>query len=372
MGKRAFRQLTERDRVLISHLKGRGLSLAEIARRVGKNKSTISRELKRNADVVSPEEKLFWFKIRNLISDDELEKLLSAMRPCDRRELQKTSIHWSARDAQSRRNQRLWEANQKRRRKKPETRRWVVGKFKQGWSPEQIAGRSKIDAPEPVSHEYVYSMLYRDKKRGGRLHRLLKRYRKRKQRFGARTYPSGPVIPNRVGIEDRPAIVDSRSRLGDCEGDLIVGYRQSGYVLSLIDRKSKFIVLRKLRTKRAQGVGRQLERGLRRLGGASTLTLDNGSEFCAHERLSQSTGVRVYFAHPYCSSERGSIENANGLVRYFLPKKTSFAKLSQTELNRIQDLLNHRPRKCLGYLTPHEVHSKKSPIRPNPSVAFDS
>ena len=372
MGKRAFKQLTERDRVLISHLKNRGLSLSEIARRVGKDKSTISRELKRNADVVTAEDRLFWVKVRNCWFDEDVELYLAKLPPLHRERLEETTRHWSARDAQARRNQRLWEANQKRRRKKPETRRWVVDQLKRGWAPEQISGRSKIDGPEPVSHEYVYAMIYRDKKRGGRLHRLLKRYRKRKQRFGARQYPSGPVIPNRIGIEARPAIVDSRSRLGDCEADLIVGYRQSGYVLSLIDRKSKFIVLRKLRTKRKQGVRKQLERGLRRLGGAHTLTLDNGSEFCAHESLSQATGVRVYFAHPYCSSERGSIENANGLVRYFLPKKTSFSRLNQTELNRIQNLLNHRPRKCLGYLTPNEVHSKKLPIRPNPSVAFDT
>lgn len=372
MGNRAFKQLTARDRVLISHLKGRGLSLSEIARRVGKNKSTISRELKRNADVVTLEDRLFWLRIRNCWLDEEVEKYLAELPAVHRKRLTQTTTHWSARDAQARRDQRLWQANQSRRRKRPETRAWVVRKLRQGWAPEQIAGRSKIDAPEPVSHEYVYAMIYRNKKRGGHLHRLLKRYRKRKQRFGNRQYPTRTIIPHRVGIEERPAIVDSRSRLGDCEGDLIVGYRQSGYVLSLIDRKSRFIVLRKLKTKRKHGVCHQLERGLHRLGGAHTLTLDNGSEFCAHERLSQTTGVRVYFAHPYCSSERGSIENANGLVRCFLPKKTSFSKLTQTELNRIQDLLNHRPRKCLGYLTPAEVHSKKVSIRPDPSVAFVS
>ena len=368
MGNRAFRQLTERDRVLISHLKNRGLSLSEIGRRVGKDKSTISRELKRNARAVTAEDRLFWIKVQNLWFDEDLERYLSTLSKYQREELTKTTLDWTARDAQARHNFRRWESNQKRRRKKPETRRWVVKKLKLRWSPEQIAGRSKIEAPEPVSHEYVYSMLYRDKKRGGRLYRLLKRFRKRKQRFGARAYPPGPIIPNRVGIEHRPAIVDTRTRLGDCEGDLIVGYRQSGYVLSLIDRKSKFIALRKLRTKRKEGVRKQLEQALRCLGGALTLTLDNGSEFSAHEALSQATKVSVYFAHPYCSSERGSIENANGLVRYFLPKKTSFSKLTQTELNRIQDLLNHRPRKCLDYLTPAEVHSRKSPNPPRPAL----
>jgi IS30 family transposase len=102
----------------------------------------------------------------------------------------------------------------------------------------------------------------------------------------------------------------------------------------------------------------QLERALRKLGHAQTLTLDNGTEFCDHEQLTARTGVPVYFTHPYCSTDKGSIENANGLVRYFLPKKTCFKNLTQSRLNEIEDLLNHRPRDCLSYLTPHEVHFK--------------
>src|SRR6185312_7454192 len=345
MGKRAFKQLTDRDRILISHLKNRGLSLAEIARRIGKDKSTISRELKRNACIVTPEERLFWMKVRNCVSEEQVDEYIASLSDYERNQLRSTSIHWSARDAQARHEQRRWKANQKRRRKSAETRRWVVESLRQGWGPEQIAGRSKLEGPEPVSHEYVYNLIYRDRKRGGRLHRLLKRYRKRKQRFGARQYPSGPIIPNRVGIEERPAIVDTRSRLGDCEGDLIVGYRSSGYVLSLIDRKSKLITLRKLPNKRKQTVRKRLEFALRKQQYPRTLTLDNGSEFCAHEELTRNTGVRVYFAHPYCSSERGTIENANGLVRYFLPKKTSFHRLTQSRLNEIERLLNARPRK---------------------------
>jgi IS30 family transposase len=372
MATRTFKQLTDRDRVLISYLKNRKLSISEIARRVGKSKSTISRELRRNADVLTAETRLFWLKVRNLWSDEDLEAYLAQSSASERERLLRPAAYWRAWDAQARCNQRRWEANQKRRRKRPETRRWVLQKLKLRWSPQQIAGRSKIDGPEPVSHEYVYNLLYRDKKRGGRLYRLLKRFRKRKQRFGARQYPVGPVIPNRVGIEKRPAVVDERSRLGDCEGDLIVGYRSSGYILSLIDRKSKFLALRKIKTKRKHTVRKQLELALRRLGGAHTLTLDNGSEFCAHQELTRATKVRVFFAHPYCSSERGSIENANGLVRYFLPKQTSFSSLTQTRLNELQDLINHRPRKCLGYLTPAEVHTKSLPNPPKPSVAFDS
>ena len=148
------------------------------------------------------------------------------------------------------------------------------------------------------------------------------------------------------------------ARLGDVEADLIVGYCSDGYVLITVDRKSKMTILRKLKT-------------------VHTCTEDNGSEFADHQTLTKNTGVPVYFTHPYSSCERGTVENTNGLVRYFLPKKTKFAKLTQTELNKIQDLLNHRPRKCLSYLTPKEVHFNQasrlnSPLSSSQSVAFDS
>lgn len=188
----------------------------------------------------------------------------------------------------------------------------MTQKLKQHWSPKQIAGRSRIEAPEAVSYEYVYRLIYENKKRGGKLHRLLPRYGKRKQRFGARSYPQGPVIPERVGIEERPKIVESRSRLGDLEGDLIHGYCHSGYILSLIERKSRYVILRKLKTKRKRTVRIQLERALRKMKHAQTLTLDNGSEFCDHPELTRNTRVPVYFATPYRSIERATNENANG------------------------------------------------------------
>ena len=281
-------------------------------------------------------------------------------------EARRTVKCWTHADAQSHCDFRRWRANQKRRRKTPAARKWVIEKLKLGWSPQQIAGRSPIDGPQSVSHEYVYSLLHRDKKRGGKLYRLLKRFGRRKQRLGARDYPSLPAS-DRLGIEQRPAIVAERDRLGDCEADLIVGYRQSGYVLSVVDRSSRATVLRKLRTKHMDSVRKQLEVALRQLGGAYTLTVDNGKEFYAHRELTRRARVRVFFTHPYCSTERGSIENLNGLVRYYLPKRSSFADLSQSRLNEIQKLLNHRPRKCLAYLTPREVHSKKKPIRSRPA-----
>jgi transposase, IS30 family len=141
---------------------------------------------------------------------------------------------------------------------------------------------------------------------------------------------------------------------------LIVGYRQSGYILSVIDRKSRAVVLRILKRKDKTAVRQQLEVALRELGGARTLTVDNGTEFFAHRELRENAGVRVFFCHPYCSTERGSIENLNGLVRYFLPKRSCFKRLTQERLDQIQHSLNQRPRRCLDYLTPNEVHFKEA------------
>jgi len=358
MGARGFKQLTARDRVLISKLKEKKLSISEIARRVGKNKSTVSRELRRNQTSATPQDVYFLFRVERWWTEEQLDEYLRNQPPEERQ----VKTYWTHAEAQQHSDHRRWLANQKRRRKQPETRKWVVERLRQGWSPQQIAGRSKLERSESVSHEYVYALLHRDKKRGGKLYRLLKRFGKRKQRLGDRDY-TVPLPEGRAGIDQRPAIVDERSRLGDNEGDLIVGYRQSGYVLSVQDRKSRKAVLRKLRTKHMTLVREQVEAALRKLGGGHTLTLDNGKEFYDHRRLTETTGVKVYFTHPYSSTERGSIENLNGLVRYYLPKRTSFATLTQRRLNEIEKLLNHRPRKCLAYLTPHEVHSKTAPLR---------
>jgi IS30 family transposase len=367
MPQRGYKHLTDRDRLLIASLKKKKLSLSEIARRIGKNKSTVSRELRRNAFEVTPEDRLFHSPGVRSWTEEQLDEHLQTKPRAPR---QSFTI-WNHTDAHSLASIRAWRASQKRRRKAPETRKWVVEKLRNGWSPQQIAGRSKIDGPEGVSHEYVYALLHRDKKRGGKLYRLLKRFRKRKQRLGARAYRKRPAATNRASIEDRPAIVAKRARLGDCEADLIIGYRQSGCILSVIDRRSRATILRRLKTKHMDGVRLQLEFALRKLGGAHTLTVDNGKEFFAHEQLAKNARVRVFFTHPYCSTERASIENLNGLVRYYLPKRTSFANLTQRRLNEIETLLNRRPRRCLGYLTPHEVHFKKKKLRTRAGVAFD-
>ncbi len=219
---RTFKQLSQQDRVYISRLNARGMSISRIAVRLGVHKSTISRELRRNAQVSDTESQIFWIGVYNLWSRTEVLQYLEKLKAQGHPGLEPKRF-WNASIAQDKRNRRLYLANQLRRRKSSETAKWVIQKLKEHWSPDQIAGRSKIAGPQPVSHEYVYQLIIQDKKNGGTLYRLLKRFRKRKQRFAKRTY--GPVIPNRVSIENRPAIASTRSRLGDLEGSgLLLGW----------------------------------------------------------------------------------------------------------------------------------------------------
>jgi transposase, IS30 family len=315
---RKYKQLTARDRVLISRLKASGVKPAAIASRLRVARSTISRELKRNAD----------------------------------------NGYWKAENANKVRKFRVYFANQKRRRKSAETRNWVIQKLKENWSPEQIAGRSEFESKEKLCTETIYRIVHEDRKKGGHLFHFLKRFRKRKSRFPVRTDISftHETIPNRRGIEERPSFIDQRSRLGDLEGDLIVGYRASGYVVTVIDRRSRLVALEKIDRKTKLEVLEGLERAIKRFGDARTITFDNGREFSAHEQLHTSLGIKTYFARPYCSTDKASIENANGLIRYYLPKRKCFKSLSQERLRMIEVNLNSRPRKILKFLTPYEVH----------------
>ena len=368
MGAHGYKHLNARDRLLISQLRQKGLSMSGVARAIGRHKSTVSRELRRNTYVSTPWDRRFYECIQKFWTEEDLDAYLATQPAAERRRYKV----WSHHDAESIARNRAWRASLKRRRKKPETRRWVICGLRNGWSPEQIAGRSKHEAVESVSHEYVYALVYRDKKRGGSLYRCLRRFGRRRQRFGARSYEATLAATKRRSIERRPAIVDTRSRLGDCEADLIVGYRQSGYILSVLDRRSRATVLRLLRDKKMETVRGELEVALSSLGGARTLTVDNGTEFFGHRQLEASTGTRVYFTHPYCSTERGSIENMNGLVRQYFPKRSPFSRITQQRLDVVQELLNNRPRRVLGFLTPLEAHAKRADLRTPSRVALGS
>jgi transposase, IS30 family len=170
-------------------------------------------------------------------------------------------------------------------------------------------------------------------------------------------------IPNRISIEKRPKIVARKGRFGDWEADTIVGARHKGGLLSIVERKSKLIRLRKLATKSAAEMKDHSIALLAPLATrVHTITVDNGKEFCAHELIAAGLQARIYFAHPYASWERGLNENTNGLVRQYFPKKYHFARITDKDVQQVEDLLNDRPRKTLGYRTPNEVFFKQRSV----------
>jgi IS30 family transposase len=231
----------------------------------------------------------------------------------------------------------------------------------QQWSPEQITGRLRLESQPIVSHERIYLYVYADKRRGGTLHSHLRSQKKQRKRYGG--YIRRGQIPNRTSIEQRPQIVASKRRFGDWEADTIIGTRHKGGILSAVERKSKLTRLRKLATKAAAEMKDKSIALLAPLAArVHTITVDNGKEFCEHELIALGLQARIYFAHPYASWERGLNENTNGLVRQYFPKKYDFARISDKDLQQVEDLLNNRPRKTLGYRTPNEVFFKQRSV----------
>jgi len=230
--------------------------------------------------------------------------------------------------------------------------RLVEEKLREHWSPEQISGTCQAQGFS-ISTEWIYLYVYADKRAGGDLWKSLRRQKKRRKRAGGRDRRG--KIPNRTGIEERPEIVDQRKRLGDWEGDTIVGKGHRGAVLTLVERQSGYVLLARLPRRTAQHTAQQAARLLGSVPHQETLTLDNGKEFAKHENIAAQTGIAIYFARPYASWERGTNENTNGLIRQYLPKARRLDDLEEQELRRIQTALNHRPRKRLAFRTPHEV-----------------
>ncbi|MGH7484848.1 MAG: IS30 family transposase [bacterium] len=227
------------------------------------------------------------------------------------------------------------------------------------WSPMQIRDRLLDEGQRPISHEWIYQYLRRDQQAGGTLYRNLRCQRRRRKRYG-RPERRGQ-LKNRVSIDARPAIVARRSRIGDWEGDTLIGHRHRGVLVSMVERKSGYTVLAALPRRTAQAFREATVKLLRPFQArVHTLTLDNGKEGAQHERIAQSLKAHVYFAHPYASWERGTNENTNGLIRQYFPKRRNLSTVTQPELDHAMHRLNHRPRERLGFKTPHEVffHTK--------------
>jgi IS30 family transposase len=226
--------------------------------------------------------------------------------------------------------------------------------LEQGFSPEQIAARLKLERPDQVvSHEWIYRFIEADKRDSGLLYLHLRHRRRRyRKRYGS--HDRRGQLRNRVSISERPAEVESRERLGDWEGDTVHGV--GGNLVTLADRKSGYLsaypVKRRTRRQVTRAINLQLKGHV-----VHTLTLDNGKEFAGHEHIAMKSGCQVYFADPYSSCQRGTNENTNGLLRQYFPKGSDFSKLTVEAVNRVVAKINLRPRKRLGWKTPYEVYA---------------
>lgn len=234
---------------------------------------------------------------------------------------------------------------------------YVLTHLDAGWSPEQISGRMKIDIRQSVSHETIYSYIWDDKSNGGKLYKKLP-HQGKKYKYGSAMKSK---IKNRVDISKRPKIVEAKQRIGDFEGDTIVGVRGGGKncLLTLVDKKSKFTLIRKTLDKSAAAIQTAMSSVYDETTVPfKTITYDNGTEFSNHQEIAAEIGCKIYFARPYRSCERGLNEHTNGQIRRYFPKKTDFSKVSEEEVASVQDALNNRPRRSLGFLTPNEVMTK--------------
>jgi IS30 family transposase len=236
---------------------------------------------------------------------------------------------------------------------------YVKDKLSDSWSPEQIAGRIKLDHPHDhrmrISHETIYLTIYNNPKWHTFAQDLRRGHKKRRNRSG--TYGKRALIPNRVGIERRPAEVDTLETDGHWEGDTVIGANQKGAIVTLVERKNDLLRAIPVVCKKAEDVAAAIIKALGDLPKTllKTITFDNGLEFAQHGMVSKALGTDIYFAEPYSSWQRGRNENMNGLLREYFPKKTSFENLEEQEVYSVVNALNNRPRKKLGYRTPNEA-----------------
>lgn len=232
--------------------------------------------------------------------------------------------------------------------------RLIEAMLRQEWSPEQISGRL-LEEQQLISHEIIYRHVWADKRAGGNLFESLRQQGKKydKRRNGKSTRGQ---IKNRVSIDNRPSIVDEKSRIGDWEIDTMIGKGHSGALVTIVERVTKHTVSAQVNSKSAEDVTRATIALLEPYEDVvHTITADNGKEFAYHELISEALTADIYFAHPYSSWERGLNENTNGLLRQYFPKDTDFKKVSQASVDYAVERLNNRPRKDLGYKTPNEL-----------------
>ncbi len=310
-----YKHLTLKERYQISAYKKVGYTQSQIAQALHVNVSTISRELNRNS----------------LCGYYSAE---SAQRLCYGRHKKKP----------------------KYQKMTSEIKRYIKDKLKCDWSPEQIAGvMGKERVIHAVSHESIYRYVYENKAHGGKLYQHL-RHKNKKYHKRGNEYNTRGLLKNRISISQRPKIVEKKSRVGDWEIDTMIGANHQGALVTIVDRCSKFALIKHVPSKHAHIVTQAIiEMMLPIQKVTHTITSDNGKEFAYHEQIAKELQTQFYFANAYHSWERGLNEHTNGLIRQYLPKQTDFTNLKKEQIQFIQDRLNQRPRKSLAYKTPAEV-----------------
>jgi len=307
-----YQQLACEQRYQISAFLKAGFNQLQIALDLGVHKSTVSREIRRNRGLRGYRPK-------------QADEMATARRSLCRNARRITDADWTLVDAC----------------------------LQEKLSPEQISGRLACSGALMISHEHIYRYVYRDKRAGGDLvTHLQKPYRKR--------YGSGDQlcydIKNRVSIDGRPSIVAEKTRIGDWEGDLVIGKDQQGALVTLADRVSRYTLAGLVKSKHAEGVTAVIQSLFEPYRDRCyTITFDNGKEFAGHETFAAYLDAAIFFAHPYHSWERGLNENTNGLIRQYFPKDINLLTVTPEQVTFAINQLNHRPRKCLDWKTPHEV-----------------
>jgi len=304
--------------------------------------------------------------LRAKIKQKDIADILNKDRTAIYRELKRNSDangKYHARIAKEKTKQRRVIANQRFKKiEYDETlEKYIIKKLtKKFWSPEQIAGRLKKKNSNQtiVCHETIYQYIYNIRPDLKKYLRCQKGKYRRKR--GTRAKEKRREETKKRRIDKRPEIVERRVRIGDWEGDTIIDNSRKQAILTHVERKSGYLEGDKLNQKLAVNVKEKTIKRFKSIPEKKryTITYDNGTEFSDHELIEQDTDITIYFAYPYHSWERGTNENTNGLLRQFFPKKTSFANITQEDVDEAVQLINHRPRKRLGYLTPYEVFHK--------------
>ena len=322
-------QLTLEQRYRIEFSLLSKMTYSQIGEYIGKDKSVVSREISRNSDA------------RN----GEYKAELAHRKAKERHTAKKKKKHFTA-----------------------EIEAHVREFIAQDYSPEQIKGRAALEDIPCVSHERIYQFIWNDKKAGGLLYKHLRNRGKRYRKRGHSKDTRG-VIVGRVDIDQRPDIVDKKDRIGDFEIDLIIGKGHKQAILTLNDRATGILVMGKVPSKEAiQIENKTLELLEDWKPLIHTITSDNGKEFANHSNIAEQLDIDFYFAKPYHSWQRGANENLNGLVRQYFPKNCDFTTITNCQIQNVQNILNNRPRKRLGFKTPNEFFAQK--LNHEATVAF--